>query len=271
MKNIFEEKIGNQIKEIKEEVVEVSEKVTDNTKRVLVVDDNKLNLKVATNFLKPYNIEVETVLSGKEAIEKVKEKRYNIIFMDDMMPEMNGVDTFKQLQKIDNFNTPVIALTANAIDGMREKYLEDGFNDYLSKPIQKDELDRVVNTYLTVKSIDKKEFLKENGVDIASSLELLGNMESYNEMLEEFFNNLGERLINIKTFKESENLNEYSVEVHALKSDCKYLGFKKLSEIAYNHEMKAKEGDAEYIKDNYKELMQEASVIAKIVKDYLEM
>ena len=129
----------------KEQEVEI---LTDEEKRVLVVDDNKLNLKVATKFLKAYNLNVDEALSGYEAIEKIKMFNYDLILMDDMMPEMSGVETFKKLKEDENFNVPVVILTTNAINGMKEKYLSVGFNDYLSKPIEKDELDRVINTYL---------------------------------------------------------------------------------------------------------------------------
>ena len=274
MKDIFEEKIENQRADEKELEVDNSPnniKEGSNNK-VLVVDDNKLNLKVAIGFFKPYDVIVDTVLSGEEAIEMVKNNNYRIIFMDDMMPNMSGVEAFKELKKMDDFHTPVIALTANALDGMREQYLKEGFNDYMSKPIDKKELDRIMNTYMTIREgKSKKNYLIENGINLNKALELLGDMSSYDEMLKEFFDNLGDRLLKIKEYKENENMTEYAVEVHALKSDSKYLGFTDLATKAYNHELKSKENDINYIKENYKDLMLEASRIANIVKDYLEM
>lgn len=118
-------------------------------KKVLVVDDNKLNLKVAGMLLQKYNLEVEEVLSGFECIENIENgKEYDLILMDDMMPKMSGVETFKKLKERKDFNIPVVALTANAISGMKEKYLEDGFTDYLPKPIDKVELDKLLKKYL---------------------------------------------------------------------------------------------------------------------------
>lgn len=118
-------------------------------KKVLVVDDNALNLKVASMLLKKYSLMVETVSSGFECIEKWKRgERYDLILMDDMMPKMSGSETLKQLKEDPSFQTPVVALTANAISGMREKYLNDGFDDYLAKPIDRTELDRVLEHYL---------------------------------------------------------------------------------------------------------------------------
>lgn len=118
-------------------------------KKILIVDDNKINLKVASRLLKDYNCQIETVESGFETIEKIKSgNRYDLILMDDMMPKMSGVETLKQLKTLTNFNIPTIALTANAISGMREKYLQEGFHDYLAKPIDKTELYRVLVKFL---------------------------------------------------------------------------------------------------------------------------
>lgn len=116
-------------------------------KRILIVDDNKLNIKVAERLLKKYNVEVEFALSGSECIEKITAgEHYDLILMDDMMPNMSGVETYKKLKQNSNFYTPTVMLTANAIDGMKEKYLlEDGFDEYIAKPIEKKELDRVMN------------------------------------------------------------------------------------------------------------------------------
>ena len=117
-------------------------------KTVLVVDDNKLNIKVATRLLEDYGIKVDSCLSGFECLEKIKTIKYDLIFMDDMMPKMSGTETFHKLKEDPNFNTPVVVLTANAIAGMEEKYLSEGFDSYLSKPIERKALDSVINKYL---------------------------------------------------------------------------------------------------------------------------
>ncbi len=118
-------------------------------KKVLIVDDNKLNLKVAEKLLKPYEVITTSVLSGKECLELINNgEQFDLILLDQMMPDMDGVETLKQLKKIDNFSTPVIVLTADAIVGVKEKYLSVGFNDYLSKPINVDELNTILKKYL---------------------------------------------------------------------------------------------------------------------------
>ena len=119
-----------------------------NNKKVLIVDDSKINLKVAETLMKPYNFNIDTAINGLEAIEKVNNQKYDLIFMDIMMPKMNGVETLYKLREHEDFTTPVIALTADAIEGTDEKYLNMGFNSYLSKPIDRKLLNKVINKYL---------------------------------------------------------------------------------------------------------------------------
>ena len=116
-------------------------------KKVLVVDDSKLNLKVAENVLKSFKVSTETVTSGLECLSCVKSKKYDIIFMDIMMPNMSGVEVLKKLRE-EKVNIPVIALTADAIEGQEEKYISEGFDGYLSKPIDKTKLKVILNKYL---------------------------------------------------------------------------------------------------------------------------
>ena len=116
---------------------------------VMIVDDNKLNLKVAERILKAYNFNVVLAKNGKECIYKVKEgKKYDMIFLDHMMPEMDGLEVIHILNKLEDYDIPpIVALTANAITGMREMYLKEGFDEYLSKPININELDKMIHKY----------------------------------------------------------------------------------------------------------------------------
>ena len=133
--------------------VEIKEEFTDLTgKKILVVDDNKLNLKVASKLLEKYHATISTSDSGFETIERINNGEvYDLILMDDMMPKMSGTETLQKLKQIPNFHIPVVALTANAIAGMREKYIQLGFNDYLSKPIEKQELNKVLQNIIVEK------------------------------------------------------------------------------------------------------------------------
>ena len=301
-------------------------------KKILIVDDNKLNIKVATTFLKQYNPDIDQALSGFECIDKIKAGfKYDLILMDDMMPNKSGVETFHELEKISGFKTPVVALTANAIEGMREQYLSEGFDEYLSKPIDKKELNRILkllflknesvnevkaddnkvneiienidtsnkskfgdlpeylfeindkeaykekietpkqfsSVYVTKDNKGNIEYLKNNGIDIDSSLELLGDIDTYNETLKDFLDNINDRIEKLKTFKESKDMNNYSIEVHALKSDSRYLGFKELSAKALEHEMKSKENDINYVINDFDNLMNSLNKVLDIVKEYV--
>lgn len=143
--------VNKEVSEL-ENTINVFEDLDLNDKRVLVVDDNLINIKVAIRLLQNYNVQTDSVTSGFDALNKINSgEKYDLIFLDDMMPKMSGVETLRKLKEINGFNIPTVALTANAIAGMKEKYLECGFDDYLSKPIEKVELYRVVYKYLNKK------------------------------------------------------------------------------------------------------------------------
>jgi CheY-like chemotaxis protein len=142
--------LGAELEKVMSKIVTVSDSSMDfSDKTIFIVDDNALNIKVAERLLKNYNVKIVSVMSGQECLDKITAgSKFDLILLDDMMPKMTGVETLKKLVLIEGFNTPVVVLTANAITGMREKYINDGFDDYLSKPIEKTELDRVVKIYL---------------------------------------------------------------------------------------------------------------------------
>ena len=301
-------------------------------KKVLIVDDNKLNISVARTFLKPYNFIIEAVLSGNECIEKINQGiKYDLIFMDSMMPGMDGTETLNRLNQIPNFNTKVIALTADAVEGAKERFLQAGFNSYISKPINKKLLDEEINrligndsiksdnskefpkewldmskppseinvnsvdeytpnnqfssVYITKQSNDKDininisnsinignvDYLKQNGIDVDHGIELLGDMEMYNDTLKEFMQEINARVDKLKLYKEQSDMPNYSIEVHALKSDSKYLGFTKLVDLAFNHELKSKEENVIYINENFSKLIQELEKVLIVVKEYINL
>lgn len=282
----------------------VQKVVTNHTnvsgRNVLIVDDNTLNLKVASKLLEKYQLNIETVDNGFSCIENIKSgKKYDLILMDDMMPKMSGVETLKELKGINGFCTPVVALTANAISGMREKYIGLGFNDYLAKPINKNELETVVYQYLSPSYVEKKvdfgelpdevyqignngglivpqveqedlqseEYLKTNGIDYEKGIELLGDLSMYQDTMKEFLENIDERIKKLEKYQD--DMDSYAIEAHALKSDSKYLGFTKLAELAYSHELKSKEKNSEFIKENFEQLVAEVNRIVDISKKYI--
>ncbi len=139
--------IDNSISSIIEDASSIN--FNGNHRKVLVVDDNKINLKVASKMLLEFNFDVDMANSGSECLNIIDQKKYDLIFMDIMMPEMNGVETMKKLKEKVDFNTPIIALTADAMNGAREKYLEDGFDEYIAKPISKRSLFDVLGKFLS--------------------------------------------------------------------------------------------------------------------------
>ena len=173
---IDETPIGNFEDRTKESVAH--RKINENFKvknaHVLVVDDNELNLKVAENLMKIFDIVPDMAESGKEAIEKMEDKEYNIVFLDHMMSEMDGIETLKEIKKrnLQREKTAVIALTANAIAGAEETYLAEGFDGYLSKPIEIEKLKTIFITYLPKEMIDdgsmSHEELNDGKSDISS-------------------------------------------------------------------------------------------------------
>ena len=269
----------------KEEVIENKVVKFDN-KNVLVVDDNKLNLKVITKILKEYNLNITCIDNGFECINKIENKeKYDLILLDIMMPKIGGVETLRRLKEIYNFNIPVIALTADALQGKQNKYLEVGFNAYLSKPIDKIELNKVLCKYLgdskkececlkeEVKNVEitnyDVEYLKSNNIDVDSSIELLSDIDMYNETLKDFLTESEDRLPKMEQYKNEEDASNYAILAHAMKSDSKYLGFKKLAELSLNHELEGKANNISYIKGNYDELITEANKVIDIVNKYL--
>ena len=274
------QEIRNGLYTKKEEVID--EVVSFDNKKVLLVDDNKLNIKVGTKILKEYNLDITPCESGFECINKIENNnKFDIILLDIMMPKMGGVETLKKLKQIEGFNTPVIALTADAIQGRENKYLEVGFNGYLSKPIENNELKKVLSKYLNyeekkeitneIKQEDKMdiEFLKENDIDVDSSLELLGDIEMYNDTLKDFLTESETRIPKMEEHLSNKDTANYAILAHAMKSDSKYLGFKKLAELSLDHELKGKENNIDYIKEHYEELKKEVERIINIVKKYL--
>lgn len=309
-------------------------------KKILIVDDNLLNIKVEEKLLSKYRAIVDVAQSGMECIQKIYNGQvYDMILMDDMMPQMSGVETFHKLKDNPNFNMTTIALTANAISGMKEKYLSEGFDGYLSKTVAKDDLDQLLreffNTGTLVTNFNKKrvhydplpndiyiinksdiekqglsvdeatveidindlttlgntstvtfdinypdddidsnnylnkEYLEQNGINVDDSILLLGDLDTYNETVTGFVEEIPAKVSRLKNAFNNDDLNGYAIEAHSIKSDSKYLGFINLAETSFQHEIHAKEGDVNFIRENYEKYLEEIERITKILKNYL--
>ena len=264
--------------------------------KILIVDDNTLNLKVSTKLFERYHATIECVDSGFRCLEKIQAgEKYDIILLDDMMPKMSGVETLKKLKQLPNFSTPVVALTANAITGMREKYISDGFNDYLAKPIEKDEMIRVFASILhlsedvtgklfeTTELLDmgdevfksstsgevyNEDYLRSHGVDIDYALDLLGDMEMYHMTLHDYLDEIDGKVEQLKKYLDVHDMPNYAILVHSMKSDAKYLGFMTYADICYQHELKSKENDYSYCVEHFSELKNELQKYLDVVREY---
>ena len=259
-------------------------------KSILVVDDNKLNIKVARRNIEALGFKtIDECYNGSECLEKIKNgNRYDLILMDIMMPVMSGETCIKELKQIPNFKIPVIALTADAISGAEEKYKSIGFIDYLSKPFTKDQIKekisnlfdtsehvnvnvevRAENTEVISSDNSKEDYLKENNIDYKNGIELFGSMDMYNSMLSDWYKGINDKWNKIISYKNNKDMTNYSIEVHSLKSDSKYFGFTRLAELSLNHELKSKDNDIDYVNSNFSELELEYKRILNIVDNYL--
>ena len=273
-------------------------------RKILIVDDNKLNIKVARRAISDFDFEIDECYDGLECLNKVVVgNEYDLILMDIMMPNMSGETAIKRLKENPNFKIPVIALTADAVAGAKEKYMSEGFVDYIAKPFNKEQikqkLDIVFNKSDMLTKSEKEEnqvnnsiadqkeeveiitdetsnklidenYLLENGVNYKKGIELLGDLETYNDMLSDWFKESQNKFEQLKLFKLRHDMPNYAIAVHALKSDSKYFGFDKLAELSYNHEMKSKENNQDYVLNNFHELELEFFRISNVVETYLK-
>lgn len=257
--------------------------VTCEDASILIVDDNEMNIQVAVNLLKKSKASLTTTLSGKECIKMVQNAHFDLILLDHMMPEMDGIETLRHLK--DEYadcieNTKVVVLTANAIKGAREKYIEEGFDDYISKPIAIEELDRVLTENLPAKYVnivygDDKEEEKEEeklklpdlstyGIDTKKGLELLDNEEEiYLDMVKVFLGDKDGKVEKMNALITEHNLPDFTIMVHGLKSNARTLGADALADLAYEEEMMGKAGEYDSIVAHYPKLLEEWDKVVK--------
>ena len=268
--------------------------------KILVVDDVTMNLKVVEGLLKATKIQIDTAVSGSECLECVKTTPYQMIFLDHMMPEMDGLETLEHMKNLaDNPNaqTPVIMLTANAIVGAKEEYIEAGFTDYLTKPIRETELLEMILKYLPEElvcenggqGIEKSQDAQDmeqpeadgegaeplqrleqlEGLDVKTGLIYCMNEEDfYIEMLQEFLQ--ADKASQLKHFLAEEDWDNYRTTVHALKSASLTIGAAHLSGEAKALEMAAKEGNMDYIRSHHDGVMDEYKELTDHLKEILE-
>jgi signal transduction histidine kinase/CheY-like chemotaxis protein len=233
---------------------------------ILVVDDTEMNLTVIKSLLKKTLVNVDTAISGFETLEKVKEKKYDIIFLDHRMPEMDGIETYERMKVLTgnlNKTTPVIALTANAVSGAKQEYQSIGFNDYLAKPVNSYELEKMMEFYLPPEKIEsvaidngfekyfdgelqipEDSFLKNiKEVDLKEAVVNCGGADVLENVVKDFLISLDSKADAIENYLNEGDLRNYTVLVHALKSSARLIGAMQLSKMAANLEAEGNEGN----------------------------
>ena len=260
---------------------------------VLVTDDNRMNLKVAHNLLNLFGIKADLATSGAETVSMMRQKHYDIVFLDHMMPKMDGIETLTKLreQELIPENTVVIALTANAVIGAKEQYFAAGFRDYLPKPIELERLEKMLMKYLpetsetpaaesggptgsapsdddeimefapceeepaAVGSSDLLKRLEQKGISVESAMKYFAcDEEFYLEMLGEFVRDSGRIMQELRSALADSDTDRYRITVHTLKSTSRTVGADDVSELAKALEAAAKNGDNDYISARSKEL-----------------
>ncbi len=273
------EKIGNykERAECRDVVVSDVERYHAPDAKVLIVDDVDMNLIVATNLLKRIQIQIETAQSGKAAVALATENQYDVILLDSMMPEMNGEETMQAIRKNCplNVETPIIVLTAHAVKGAREEYLRLGYTNYLSKPLDGIKLEAMLQSYLPDEKIifvdeetgtdevsapSKREteglspeimLISEiDGIDSEKGIETAGGADAYGVICRNFYDTAKMRIGMIKEYYENENWDDYTIQVHALKSSARLIGAFGLSDEALELETAGREGGIDLIKTN---------------------
>ncbi len=244
------------------------EKFTASEANVLVVDDNPMNLVVFKNLLKQTGISVDTGESGDEGLRLAGDRKYDVIFLDHMMPNKDGIETLHEMRQIENHinaDTPVVCITANAILGAREQYLSEGFDDYLTKPVDYDTLEELLIKYIDDDKIKmvtgaddraaEDEELSDmlckldecDFIDVRKGIDNSGTVDSYLSLLKIFYSSIYENADIIQNFYDARDFKNYAIKVHALKSSARIIGATEFGEDAQALENAAKASDIAYI------------------------
>ncbi len=241
--------------------------------KILVVDDNTMNLFVVKNLLKKTKVQITEAVSGSECLELIKQNKYDVVLLDHMMPEMDGIETLKRAKAMTDSKcreTPFIVLTANAILGVREMYLSEGFNDYLSKPIDGMELEALLQKYIPDELIEEEteeeaeaskasqeESAEMKYIDLATGLQYsAGSDEMYRQFLQMFCSMRDERIEKLTESFQAEDWKNYTVYVHAMKSTSLSIGGKELSQLAAKLEQAGKNDEIDLILENHERLLE---------------
>lgn len=242
--------------------------------KILIVDDNAVNRRVLVQLLKATKIQIDEASGGKECLEKVKKNAYDLIFMDHMMPEMDGIETLHIMKKWKEYpskNTPVVALTANAVSGARETYLKEGFCDFLSKPVKTDKMEKMIKDLLPKEKLQQHskeerqtgsasdtiaKWAELEGIDwdyarlhCSDDAILLDTVKHFYQMIEADAAELSALLWTVQNKKDAAAFQAYRIKVHSMKSSAAMIGAVALSGVAKMLEDGAREQRKEMLTD----------------------
>lgn len=245
--------------------------------QILVVDDNEMNLKVAKGLLAPYKMQIDTAADGKEALLMVQKKRYDMVFMDHMMPIMDGIEATREIRKLqDEFyrKMPIVALSANATSEAREMFLEEKMDDFVAKPIKPKEIAKCILRWLPKELIEgieiptedtkpveeqsvnqpekNQEELQEElpvieGLDVLEGIKNCGSKKLFLELLGDFYKTIDSKSTKLEKCLADGMIRDYTIEVHALKNTARMIGAMELSELFYQMEQLGNAGEQEQI------------------------
>lgn len=239
--------------------------------KVLLVDDNQINLYVLNRVFEQFGIEADCVPSGVVCLKKATKKHYDLIFMDHMMPELDGVETLKKLKENPDFNTPVIVLTANYGEDLEKQYKEAGFAEYMMKPAEKECVKDILDRYYVNPGEDKRDKLVKSGFSIVDTLIANGiSAAEYEEILDIFREESKEKLSACNSFYEAMDLKNYAIIVHGLKHDAALINDMELSELAKKHEMESKAFNKEYVLAQWPMLKKQWEDVLLRIESYFE-
>ena len=262
--------------------------------RILIVDDTRMNLLVATEFLRETQVRIDTASGGREAVELALKNPYDVILMDQRMPEMDGEEAFRRIRSHKdgpNANTPVICLTADAVVGARERYLSKGFNDYLTKPIDSTYLERMLKKYIPSGKIEivteeeknaarmsfyagdedsTVESLEKSGIDTARGLENCARDEKfYLSILKEYVNSSDEKKADLAKYIKAKDLKNYEIIIHSIKSTSATIGADVPYKLAQKLESAAKENDLDYVLSNHEAFLAGYNTVLDAVRSVI--
>lgn len=247
--------------------------------KLLIVDDHEMNLKVARGLLEPLRVQIETAENGKEAIEKIKSNLYDIVFMDHMMPIMDGVEATKEIRKLEDDcyqKLPIVALSANATVEARELFTSNGFSDFVPKPIKLNELCACIRKWLPKELVvtegieailaenakaDESDVLTIEGLDVKEGIQNSGTKELFMSLLGDFYKLIDQKSTKVEKCLADGLIRDYTIEVHALKSTARMIGAMELSEKFYRLEQLGNAGDE-------KTLALETPAVLKLYRSY---